>query len=410
MEFVFKLVDTTDALKSAATSLARASTLFIDTEFECRRGETTLCLLQISSGDDIYLIDCLRLTAMDCLAEAITGPDTEWVLHDGSKDIGLILAKLGLGQPPKIFDTQVAWGLLNPERAVSLVYVIYKVLGIRTAKEHQADPWNLRPIPDAQLEYAASDIEYLPGLRAKLGQALEQDGKAELIHPVSREFCASQDGGGANRKAVTTDDFRKAWELDYDGQAALRFLIDWYNNLSDEEVPSGIKPYVLFLIARRLPESGQELAAIKGVPSGWARREGDVLMGRMIRATYEAREDEYPALEAPPYVTFQEIRAKAWLAIVRWFVCKRLVIAPDIAFPKWLMDRLQERNMKTGDMSSGTEEFSGWRKDWLSVPYEECCRKLQTLLPYLDDPGSTTSHGPPTDRWRAKGDHGNLSP
>lgn len=375
MEIDFTLVDTTTALKSAANALADASTFYIDTEFESRNNDKTLCLLQISSGNEIYLIDCLRLSAMRCLSEVIAGSHVEWVLHDGSQDIELILAKLGLSQLPRIFDTQVAWGLMGAEHRVPLTYLIYKVLGIRAFKEYQADPWNRRPIPNEQLEYAAGDVAHLPALREALGKQLENVGKSELIYDVSREFCSLKDNTSVVRKSVTIEDFHKTWELDHDGNVALLYLVEWYNSLPNDELP--FKPYALFLIARRLPQSGEELAAIKGIPSEWARREGDVLMGRMIRATYEARDNKHPMLEPPPYMTFREIQSKAFLTVTQWHVCERIMIAPELAFPRWLMDRLHEKILRTGDIAAGIEEFDGWRKVWLSEPYAAVCRKLQ---------------------------------
>ncbi len=382
MHTTFSLINTTKALKVAAVALAEGSTFFIDTEFECQGGKKLLCLLQISSGNETFLIDCVRLTAMDCLTKAVVAPEKEWVLHDGGTDVRLILEKFGSDRPPKVFDTQAAWGLLGPEHSVSLAYLIYRMLGIRVMKEHQADPWDVRPIPPSQLEYAASDIEQLPALREKLGQALEKEGKIDLIHAVSHELCMPQPSIG--RKTLSMGDFRSAWQLDYDSQAALRFLVEWYNDIPDGDVPPGIRPQTLFLIARRMPESGQELAAIKGVPFGWAKKEGDVLMGRMIRAAYEAHDHEHVPVEVPPYTMFEEVRGYAWLTMVRWFVSERIGIAPEIAFPKWLMSRLQTRLLEAGDVASGLDELTEWRKDWLTTPYEECCRKLQPFLPEGD--------------------------
>jgi hypothetical protein len=55
------------ALVQAAQALSACPRLYLDTEFESGRGPTRLCLLQISSGSDIFLIDTLKLRELEVL-------------------------------------------------------------------------------------------------------------------------------------------------------------------------------------------------------------------------------------------------------------------------------------------------------------------------------------------------------
>ena len=376
----YRLIDTTDALGEAARALEGAPSFYIDTEFESGPGETSLCLIQISAGKEVYLVDPLRLTAVESLTGSITGDGAEWVLHAGGIDIGLLLDKLELVEPPAIFDTQVAWGLLGAEYSVSLAYLNYRVLGVRGDKEHQADSWTDRPISASQLAYAASDVETLPRLRARLGESLQEQGKLELAREVSREFCFTRPQGARQDRGLSMDDFRKAWELDPGGQAALRFLIDWYNDPPDGEKPSWLKPRVLFLIARRLPETASELAGIKGVPKRWAYQLGDRLMGRLLRATGEADEREFPVIEPEPYVTYEELRVDAFITAVRQATSEAISIAPDVAYPAWLtQEHLRPAILSSGDVRSGLDVLGGWRQEWLAGPYEAFCEGWSRL-------------------------------
>lgn len=370
-------VDTTKGLHQAAEHLARADTFYIDTEFELGSGGK-LCLIQISDGQQIYLIDALRLSAMDPFVEAITREGVQWVLHSGKKDLELLRAKFRLERVPDIFDTQAAWGLLNAECTISLAYLNFTVLGRRTPKEHQASPWNMRPLPEPQLQYAASDVQTLPLLYTALGEMLERQNKRHLVHEVSRELCLGAEPEKPSAQVpVSLADFRNAWELDYGSQAALQFLIDWWNTTPSHARPSGMKPYMLFQIARRMPESGQELARIKGVPGRWARQDGDRLTGRLIRASYEAKESQFPPIEPQPYFTFEELQLEAFLAAMKYAVCRVTSMAPDVCFPPPLMQRLKQRLLNNPDIRAAVVELQGWRQAWLAGPYLDFCNRWE---------------------------------
>lgn len=377
MSVNYCFIDTTKELHRAAEQLSQSRTFYIDTEFE--QGGTKLCLIQISSGAEIYLIDTLRLSAMAPLIDAITGDDSEWVLHSGKKDLELLTQKFRLTRLPRIFDTQIAWGLLHAESNVSLAYLNYNVLNLRTPKEHQASPWDIRPLPDPQLEYAASDVKTLPQLQGELVAMLQEQDKHPLVYEVSQELYCPAEKAPAVRPKASIAAFRNAWELDYGSQAALHFLIDWWNSTPPEQLPPGMKPNSLFQIARRMPESGEELARIKGVPGRWARQYGDLLTGRLIRASYNAQEHEYPPIEPQPYLTFREVQFEAFLFAAKYAVSKAATISPDIGFPPPVMHGLKERLQCEADIRGAADELAGWRQRWLAPPYLDFCERWETF-------------------------------
>ena len=174
-----------------------------------------------------------------------------------------------------------------------------------------------------------------------------------------------------NRFVAAMDDFRGAWELDYDGQAALTFLIDWYNSLLPTARPAGHAKQTLILIARRMPESRDELAAIKGVPRRWAQQYGEWLTGRLIRATSEANPSSYKLLEPAPYTTFGETIIRGWLEYARAMVSEQVSIAPEIAFPTWLMNRLLRACFQANTPEKLLGQIAGWRADWLAEPLQQ---------------------------------------
>ena len=106
---------------------------------------------------------------------------------------------------------------------MSLAFLQFRVLGVRSSKGYQADDWMRRPLPKAQLEYAATDIEHLPALQQALRQRARELGREHVIGDACRELLLPEPAGAP---LLTFESFRNAWQLDAAGQNALRALID----------------------------------------------------------------------------------------------------------------------------------------------------------------------------------------
>src|SRR3546814_2497138 len=55
-----------------------------------------------------------------------------------------------------------------------------ELLGQEISKQQQTSDWGAPELTDAQKDYAASDVRYLHGLREKLDERLEREGRARL--------------------------------------------------------------------------------------------------------------------------------------------------------------------------------------------------------------------------------------
>jgi ribonuclease D len=372
-------IDTQADLREAAQRLTASKTFYLDTEFDSGRGGTDLCILQISDGATVYLIDALRLRDLTALAPALSAQECIWVLHAGQQDVDLITAGLRMEARPRVFDTQVAWALLGVEHSVSLAYLQYQVLGIRGGKGYQADDWKRRPLPPAQLSYAASDVEHLPALHRELEQRLTALGReqiafeasAESIWPSAREI----------RVKLTLESFRNAWQLDRPSQAALQFLIDWYNGLDDAQRSGAPEPKTLLAIASRLPESGADLMRLKGVPRRFAGEQGDRLTGGLIRATAAAKAADFVEIEPPPYATVFELRLDGWLSVARAEVCAELGVAPELALSARLLKALKTLLLEGKDLGAAFAELGGFRERLLLAPFQRFASRLPAPKP-----------------------------
>ena len=358
-----KLIASASELPELCETLSGAETLFVDTEFESNRSGIELCLLQVSTGSRIFLIDAIALRDLTPLASAFQNSGL-WVLHAGQQDVTLIGERLKLRSRPRVFDTQIAWSMTTVEHSVSLAYAQFRALGLRGTKAHQADDWVRRPLPASQLAYAAADVEHLPELYAFLNRRVTDLGRAELVPIASAESVWIESTPAA---LLSLDSFRNAWQLDHRGQAALRYLIEWFNGLPERERENAPENKTLLNLAGRLPRSVDELQRIKGVPRSWSRELAQNLVAGLTRAAEGADANGFVPIDPPAYATKLELRVDGWLAAARAEVCVSLEVAPELALPSRIMKGLRAYALGHGGGRLG-DALDGWRKTLLSAP------------------------------------------
>lgn len=144
-------------------------------------------LIQIKRTDGgLHLIDPIPFGPDHSLFEKLNTlwADEEVILHASTQDLPC-LRELGLN-PTRLFDTELAGRIAGMPR-VALGTLTETILDISLAKEHSAQDWSIRPLPDDWLTYAALDVELLVDLRDEIERILEDKGKLDW---AEQEFSA----------------------------------------------------------------------------------------------------------------------------------------------------------------------------------------------------------------------------
>ncbi len=365
------MLATREQLAVGARELEGGERFYLDTEFESSRHGKRLSLIQISRGDEVFIVDALALPSLEELGPVLFRAGAEWILHAGLQDVELLLAAFNRAEPPSLFDTQVVWSLLGPEAGVSLAFLQFKVLGVRSSKGYQADDWLRRPLPAAQIEYAARDITYLPLLEKSLRERARSLGRDHLIHEVCRDQLLPK---AAPPLALTFESFRNAWQLDGAGQNALRALIGWYNALPAEASP--LQSRTLLSIASRQPHNVKDLSRIKGVSAGLCRTHGALLVSLLeqSRATAGAGAE----IEPNDYGSFADYVREARLMLIRAELCAELSVAPDLALPMATVRRMLQRAKSEGTLAAARSELSGWRAELLEPGFTRHVKRFES--------------------------------
>lgn len=147
----------------------------LDTEFHRERTYLpVLAVIQIATPDRIVLVDPLAVDVSP-LRKALERDDIVCVMHAASQDLEILELACGAA-PCRLFDTQIA-ALFCGYRTSSLGKLVEGFLGVSLDKSAQLSDWTRRPLPDADLAYAASDVAHLLQLRQSLSEALRERGR-----------------------------------------------------------------------------------------------------------------------------------------------------------------------------------------------------------------------------------------
>lgn len=170
--------------------------LAIDTEFERRHSYYPhLCLVQIAfPNHQVYLIDpFVREIDLSGLVQILEREDILKIFHAPSQDLEAFLTFFKC-LPSPIFDTQIAVRFCNITDQYEISYANLVMLLCEKAldKTHQDANWQVRPLPQEQLEYAALDVIYLVDLYSLLTEKLEACGHLDKAHEDSQLLLSAQ--------------------------------------------------------------------------------------------------------------------------------------------------------------------------------------------------------------------------
>lgn len=287
-------IRSSDELGRVVTALEETALFAADTEAAgYHRYHDRICLLQISTREQTFLVDTLAIEDLTVLAPLFAGAGREVILHDADYDLRLLHRdhEIRVGG---LFDTKVAAQLLG-ESAFGLGALVEKFLGIRLDKKHQRADWAQRPLPEDMLAYAAEDTRHLPPLRDRLKEELT---RLDRLHWAEEEFELREhtrwDEPADEDEAYLR--IKNTRDLTPRQMAALRELHGWRDEIAERRDVATFRVIgndVLIAVARELPTQPSELRDLRGVPGSLAERYGDDMVAAVARAL-ELPESELP--------------------------------------------------------------------------------------------------------------------
>jgi len=167
-------------LEDCIKRLAEAKLFAIDLEFD--RDHYTygfdLCLMQVATHDHCFLIDPKEGVPAEKIFPLLESKDIQKIAHCSGEDLRLLHSMNCI--PQNIVDTEIYAKLLNYERT-SLSAMLQLFFDVELNKKMQKINWNIRPLSDEQIHYAANDVLYLVPLKTILEKEAAEKGLLDFI-------------------------------------------------------------------------------------------------------------------------------------------------------------------------------------------------------------------------------------
>ena len=132
-----------------------------------------LCVAQLASPDEAVVIDALA-PGIDLAPffTLMTDENVVKVFHAARQDIEIVWNMAGK-IPHPIFDTQVAAMVLGYGDSIAYDALVQRITGDALDKSHRFTDWSRRPLSEAQIFYARSDVTHLRDVYLKLAADLQ---------------------------------------------------------------------------------------------------------------------------------------------------------------------------------------------------------------------------------------------
>lgn len=186
-----ELVADPAAFAALLDDLKGVATLAVDTEFHRERTYfAQLALVQLAFDGRVVVVDPLGVDIAP-LATVLTS-DTVVIMHACRQDLEILERACGV-LPRRLVDTQLAAGFLGMT-SPSLSSLVDKELGLKLPKADRLTDWLRRPLTDAQLRYAGSDVAHLAEVWTHLEEGLDARGRRTWFDEAIEELRSEQRG------------------------------------------------------------------------------------------------------------------------------------------------------------------------------------------------------------------------
>ena len=350
-------ITTTEELEAACARLACYPFITVDTEF---LRETTyypiLCVIQMAGADEAVVIDAIA-PGIDLAPffDLMNDDKVLKVFHAARQDIEICWHRAGK-LPHPIFDTQVAAMVLGYGDSISYDQLVQRITGDVLDKSSRFTDWTRRPMSEAQLNYAVSDVTHLREVYRALSADLEKRGRAEWVG-AEMDVLTSPDTYRADPENAwqrLKSRVRKPKEL-----AVLIEIAAWREReAQSRDIPRGrvLKDDVLGDIAVQAPTTVERLSHLRSLPKGFERSKwGDAIIEAVNRAI--ARDPKtLPRLERSRSVANGGATVELLKVLLRMTAERHAVAAKVIA-------TVDDLETIAGDDEADVPALRGWRRE-----------------------------------------------
>ncbi len=293
-----QVITTTDELASFSKTLRAQPYVAVDTEF--MREKTywpILCLIQAAADGAEAIIDPLaKGLDLSPFLDVLTDRKVVKVFHAARQDLEIFYKLIG-DVPAPLFDTQIAAMACGFGDQIGYEPLMRTLLKAKIDKGSRFTDWARRPLTDAQLSYALSDVTHLRDAYPLLTQSLE---KRSRKHWVEEEMEALNNG---DLYFVQPESAWKRLKLKGVRPKEIGVVVklaEWRElEAQTKDTPRSriLKDESIFELARLQPQDAKALARARSIPTGFERsRAGGAILTAIAEGVALPRET-LPSIE-----------------------------------------------------------------------------------------------------------------
>src|SRR5215467_13219874 len=352
-----QLITTTDSLAEVCGRLQRHPFVTVDTEF---LRESTyyprLCVAQMASTDEAVVVDTLA-DGIDLapLFALMADERVIKVFHAARQDIEICWHEANI-IPAPLVDTQVAAMVLGYGDSISYDQLVQRITGDSLDKSYRFTDWTRRPLSEAQLAYAVSDVTHLRDVYLKLAADLEERGRTEWMREEMSVLTSPDtyrlEPEHAWERLKTR--VRKPREL-----AVLMEVAAWREREAQtRDVPRGrvLKDDVIGDIAVQAPTTTERLAGLRSLPKGFERSKWGEAIVEAVKRGLACDLKTLPRIERPKGAINGQATVELLKVLLRMTAERHGVAAKVIA----TMDDLDRI---AADDEADVPALHGWRRE-----------------------------------------------
>jgi ribonuclease D len=351
-------ITTTAELAAVCERMASYPFVTVDTEF---LRETTyyplLCVAQMADADEAVVIDALAPDIDLAPFFALMADEKVMkVFHAARQDIEIVWHRAKL-IPHPIFDTQVAAMVLGYGDSISYDQLVQRITGDALDKSHRFTDWTRRPLSEAQLAYAVSDVTHLRDVYQALVDDLGRRGRVDWVQEEMQVLTSPDtyrmDPENAWQRLKAR--VRKPREL-----AVLIEVAAWREReAQSRDVPRSrvLKDEVITDIAIQAPTTLDRLRNLRSLPKGFERsRWGEAIVAAVERGL-QRDPKTLPRLQRMPATTNGAAAVIELLKVLLRMISEQHHVAAKVIATVDDLERI------AADDNADVPALSGWRRE-----------------------------------------------
>jgi ribonuclease D len=345
-----------DFLKSCE-KIAKSSVFGFDTEFVSEESfRPELCLVQVATPEDLFVIDAIAIRSLGAFWDLVTDGKRNVIVHAGREEIR-ICQHLSGKAPARLFDIQVAAGLIGVGYPAGYGTLVQTFAGTRLSKQETLTDWRIRPLTADQITYAFDDVRYLLQCHEKISaRLLELDridwaeeefadlqARSNLDEPIGERWRKVKGTGGFDRKRL----------------AMVREIVAWREEFAAKRnrPPRAIlRDDLIADIVKRNPQKAQDILAFRGIQ----HRDSEEIMAAIQKAralpvdTLPIQDETKP--DAPQVGLIGQV-----MAGLLGDLCNRKSLIPGLVATASDLRELVRSKIDNTSLSGTNSLAKGWR-------------------------------------------------